>query len=129
MLAHPISSPAGEERMSNPSLLNPHIPPPPRLGTFEDLSRSSDREPEPYSRDSDAVASTDGDERDEGDDGTSRRPRDGGSAGDTVIEGTIREGSSRKIAPRRNGASVVLAIAIGSLAVALAVLAFALFKR
>jgi hypothetical protein len=124
MLAHPIATPSAapnasdDGRVSDEHLENPRIPPPPRLGSLGDLAprvaADSEVEPEPYAK-----------------------PDAAESALDTSIEGGMAKRRTRDaddddldLAPqRRSGATVVLTIAIGSLLVALALLAFALLKR
>jgi hypothetical protein len=128
MLAHPLganTNPVVDEgRVSHDSLENPRIPPPPPLGSLGDLtpgktSPATETEPDAYATKSDATAA---------------------SASDTAIEGGIAKSRVRdaraddddgldRLPKRRSGSTVVLAIAIGSLLVALTLLAFALMKR
>ncbi len=130
LLAHPVLG-VSDDGISHPVLLNPEIPRPASLGTLGSLPGASgsfgaiDPEPEAHL-------------------GRSRlRTEDEPSATDTAIDGGLRSDALATIGDtddayprggvpptrRRKGSGVVLAMALGSLFVALAVLAFAMMRR
>lgn len=129
LLAHPVMA-VSDDGVSHSNLLNPNIPRPPSLGTLSLLPGASDgslatgTEPALHDR-------------------TPRRRVAKPSATDTAIDGGLRSDALATLADpnhqspramplavrRRSGSNVVLILLLGSLLVALVVLAFAGMRR